>query len=123
MDAFWAGLAVGFGILLFDRMGQEGQASPGLPSYRPGVGPGGQPGSGPYSGYAPPAPSATSGCTTCGPSCGTNPPQSPTAVNLGTPFAPAPTNLPPATPYTGNDQWNAGVGAVPGGGTAAWGVN
>jgi len=115
MDAFWAGLAVGFGVLLLGRVQAGGAKSPGLPSIRSSVSDAGSGSS--FSGPAPGVGNATSGCNCCG----TNDPTVSVTV-LGTPFAPAPVTVAPATPYQGESQWYAGQGQS-GPGAATWGVN
>ena len=113
MDAFWAGLAVGFAVLLLGRVeGKKLEQYPGLPSYRPTVGPDASSGAGVS------AAAAASDCNCCG----TGAPNQPSAVVLGTPYAPAPVTLKPAAPYSGESQWYAGSGQV-GPGAATWGVN
>jgi hypothetical protein len=113
MDAFWAGLAVGFGVLLLGRVEKKSGNlfGPGLPSYRPTIAPGSS------AGVASASAAGTDSCNCCGVTANV-----PSVVVLGTPYAPAPVSLKPATPYSGESQWYAGQGSS-GPGAATWGVN
>ena len=112
MDAFWAGLAVGFGVLLLGRVEKKALGNaPGLPSFRPAIAPD-------SSGAIASAGGAAPDSCHC---CGTGP-VDPSVTVLGTPFAPAPVTIAPASPYTGQTQWYGGAGPE-GPGAATWGAN